>query len=56
MSFEIALPPEPGEYDIYVSVMREHVAWFYNQGWPFLLVDVSVDGEGGAGFELARRR
>ena len=40
------LPPEPGEYNIYVSVMREHVAWFYNQGWPFLLIDVRVDDEG----------
>jgi lipopolysaccharide transport system permease protein len=44
----IALPPEPGEYNIYVSVMREHVAWFYAQGWPFLLVDVSVGDNGAA--------
>src|ERR1043165_7005654 len=25
----IATPPEPGENSIYVSAMREHVAWFY---------------------------
>jgi lipopolysaccharide transport system permease protein len=28
--------------------MREHVAWFYAQGWPFLLIDIAVDGEGKA--------
>jgi lipopolysaccharide transport system permease protein len=42
----IALPPEPGEYNIYISVMREHVVWFYEEGWPFLLADVLVDDNG----------
>ena len=46
LEIDIALPPEPGEYNIYVSVMREYVAWFYNEGWPFLLVDVLVDDSG----------
>jgi lipopolysaccharide transport system permease protein len=46
LPFRIALPPEPGEYTIYVSVMREHVAWFYEQGSPFLLIDVKVDDSG----------
>jgi lipopolysaccharide transport system permease protein len=46
LSFQIALPPEPGEYNIYVSVMREHVAWLYNEGWPFLLIDIQVDESG----------
>jgi homopolymeric O-antigen transport system permease protein len=46
VAMEIALPPEPGQYNIYVSVMREHVAWFYSQGWPFLLIDVLVNGAG----------
>jgi len=46
LAIDIALPPEPGEYNIYVSVMREHVAWFYNEGWPFLLVDILVDDIG----------
>ncbi len=45
---EITLPPEPGEYNIYISAMREHVAWFYDQGWPFLLIDVAVDENGTA--------
>jgi lipopolysaccharide transport system permease protein len=46
VEMEIALPPEPGEYNIFVSVMREHVAWFYNEGWPFLLIDVLVNDNG----------
>lgn len=46
LPFRIPLPSEPGEYNIYVSVMREHVAWFYEQGWPFLLVDVHVSEDG----------
>jgi lipopolysaccharide transport system permease protein len=59
VAFEIPLPSEPGEYNIYVSIMREHVAWFYNQGWPFLLIDVAVDTEGRAqlrGWRIADRR
>lgn len=43
---QIPLPPEPGDYSVYVSVMREHVAWFYDQGWPFILIDVSVGDDG----------
>ncbi|HEV3309644.1 MAG TPA: ABC transporter permease, partial [Chloroflexota bacterium] len=59
LAMEIALPPEPGQYDIYVSVMREHVAWFYNEGWPFLLIDVAVDDAGAAkllGWRIADKR
>lgn len=46
--FEIPLPPEPGEYSIYVSILREHVAWFYQRGWPFLLIDAVVESDGAA--------
>ena len=46
LDFEIPLPHEPGDYEICVSVMREHVAWFYTQGWPFLLVQVTVADDG----------
>jgi lipopolysaccharide transport system permease protein len=46
VELKIALPAEPGEYSIYVSAMREHVAWFYEKGWPFLLVDVTVADDG----------
>ncbi|MDE3198076.1 MAG: ABC transporter permease [Acidobacteriota bacterium] len=42
----IATPPEPGQYSVYVSPLREHFAWFYDRGWPFLLVDLIVDENG----------
>src|SRR5947207_15670294 len=29
LEMSIATPPEPGEYSVYVSAMRENVAWFY---------------------------
>ncbi len=47
-SFEtlISLPTEPGEYSVYVSAMQEHVAWFYTQNWPFVLVNISVANDG----------
>ena len=44
----VATPPEPGEYSVYVSPMREHVAWFYERGWPFLMIDFSVNEDGSA--------
>ena len=59
LAYSIALPPEPGEYNIYVSVMHEHVAWFYNEGWPFLLIDIVVDESGAArllGWRIASKR
>jgi lipopolysaccharide transport system permease protein len=42
----IATPPEAGEYSVYISAMREGTAWFYEQGWPFLLIDVTVAENG----------
>lgn len=45
-AFRIATPPEPGDYAIYVSALQEHVSWLYEQGWPFLLIDVSVSESG----------
>ncbi|MGH9661331.1 MAG: hypothetical protein ACRD96_22475, partial [Bryobacteraceae bacterium] len=36
------IPPEPGLYRVFVSPMRENVAWYYERGWPFLLIDVAV--------------
>jgi lipopolysaccharide transport system permease protein len=65
LHFEIPLPPEPGEYHIYVSPLRENVAWLYTQGWSFLLIDVAVDENGQASLKqwkiadrpaVARRR
>ncbi len=45
-AFRIATPPEPGDYAIYVSALQEHVSWLYEQGWPFLLIDVTVSESG----------
>jgi len=42
----IALPPEPGEYSIYVSPLQEHVAWQYEVGARFLLVEAAVAEDG----------
>ena len=42
----VATPPEPGEYSVYVSPMREHVAWYYDRGWPFLLIGFEVRDDG----------
>jgi lipopolysaccharide transport system permease protein len=39
----IPLPEEPGDYSVYVSPMQEHVAWLYEKGSPFILIDVAVD-------------
>jgi len=41
----LALPHEPGRYRVFLSMMREHVAWFWEKGWPFLLTDAWVDDE-----------
>jgi lipopolysaccharide transport system permease protein len=46
LTLKIGVPPEPGEYNVYVSPMRENIAWFYDRGWPFLLINVSVDADG----------
>ncbi len=45
---DLALPPEPGRYRVFISLMREGVAWFYERGWEFLLTEVSVDDAGQA--------
>jgi lipopolysaccharide transport system permease protein len=40
-----------------VSVLRENVAWYYAEGWPFVLVDVAVSESGSAvlrDFRVAR--
>src|SRR5258706_6104190 len=38
------LPSAPGRYRVFVSPMRENVAWYYEQGWRFLLIDAVVAG------------
>jgi lipopolysaccharide transport system permease protein len=39
---DIPLPPEDGRYRVYVSALRENVRWYYELGWPFLLLEASV--------------
>jgi lipopolysaccharide transport system permease protein len=39
---EFELPPEDGEYQTILSPMRENVRWYYEDGWPFLLVEATV--------------
>ncbi|MCS7315268.1 MAG: ABC transporter permease [Bryobacterales bacterium] len=41
---EIPLPAEPGRYRIFVSPLQENVCWFYERGWPFLLIEAEVAG------------
>ena len=41
----LALPHEPGRYRVFLSIMREHVAWFWEQGWPFVLIEAWVNDE-----------
>ncbi|HWC96070.1 MAG TPA: ABC transporter permease [Candidatus Sulfopaludibacter sp.] len=40
--FEI--PEEDGRYQILISAMREGVCWYYEQGWPVLLVEAETTG------------
>lgn len=43
VDLDFALPPEPGRYDVFISLMRENVCWFYMRGWPFLRVEAVVE-------------
>jgi len=39
---DVELPAEDGRYQVVLSPMREGVCWYYDQGWPFLLVECSA--------------
>ncbi|MBI2817105.1 MAG: ABC transporter permease [Acidobacteria bacterium] len=41
LSAEIQLPPEEGCYRIWISPVRENVAWFYEKGSEFVEIEVS---------------
>jgi lipopolysaccharide transport system permease protein len=51
---EFDLPPEPGNYRVFVSPMRENVCWYYQAAWDFLLVEAVVTDEAGPRLERAR--
>jgi lipopolysaccharide transport system permease protein len=40
LDFEV--PAEDGRYHVVLSPMREGVCWYYDQGWPFLLVECAA--------------
>lgn len=40
----IPAPPEDGRYQVIVSPMREGVCWYYERGWPFLLLELESKG------------
>jgi lipopolysaccharide transport system permease protein len=43
---DFTLPPENGRYQVFLSPMREGVSWYYERGWPFLLVEAETrDGQ-----------
>ena len=53
LEMKLDLPSEPGRYRVFVSPMQENVAWYYEQGWRFLLIDAVV-AEGRATVQSVR--
>jgi lipopolysaccharide transport system permease protein len=55
---EFDVPAEDGRYQVFLSPMREDVCWFYEQGWPFLVVEAeTVSGQTRLGrIRVATRR
>jgi lipopolysaccharide transport system permease protein len=41
---DFELPPEDGRYQVVLSPMREGECWYYDRGWPFLLVEGEAAG------------
>ena len=39
---DLPLPPEDGRYQVLLSPMREDVCWYYEKGWPFVLVEAGA--------------
>jgi lipopolysaccharide transport system permease protein len=42
VTLDCELPAEDGRYQVRLSPLRENVCWYYDRGWPFLVVDVDV--------------
>jgi homopolymeric O-antigen transport system permease protein len=45
VAMKIAVPREDGHYQVRVSPMREDVCWYYEKGWPFLLLEASAEND-----------
>jgi lipopolysaccharide transport system permease protein len=44
VSLSIEVPPEDGRYQVLISPLREDVCWYYERGWPFVLVEAASRG------------
>ncbi len=53
VTLEFEVPPEDGRYQVFLSPMREGDCWYYDRGWPFLLVE-AVTRDGVARLERVR--
>jgi lipopolysaccharide transport system permease protein len=42
VGLDFALPAEDGHFQVRLSPMRENVCWYYDRGWPFLVVEAST--------------
>lgn len=49
----VELPAEAGRYRVYLSALNEPDGWFYQQHWPFVLIEAHVDGRGKATMDSA---
>src|SRR5260370_41109004 len=43
VQLDFELPAEDGRYQVLLSPLRENVCWYYQRGWPFLLVELSTE-------------
>jgi lipopolysaccharide transport system permease protein len=50
---DFEMPAEDGRYQVLLSPMRENVCWYYEQGWPFLLLE-GVTQNGAARLDRVR--
>jgi lipopolysaccharide transport system permease protein len=44
VALAVEMPPEPGRYHVYISPRSNQEGWHYEQEWPFLLLEVSMEG------------
>ncbi|HUG81586.1 MAG TPA: ABC transporter permease [Bryobacterales bacterium] len=61
LDLHVDLPNETGRYRVFVSPLKENVAWFYERGSQFLLIEAAVDkgtveSSSGAVSTIARQR
>jgi lipopolysaccharide transport system permease protein len=49
----VELPREAGRYRVYLSALNEPDGWFYEQRWPFVVIEAHVNGAGEATVDSA---